>query len=155
MLSYNLFKFNTDLTMPSFWHCLQNVQSRMYLKVQCSSVCPCMGSQQQTLLQVRCCSLYRLIAAWLVGKCGQCLIVSVCGRATQTCLTMQHTHNCVTPSSRTTRVSLYEKKHSPTQTHPDHQTSFIKCCDPGRPPCLIYVLGSFSPTSPGPLWSSS
>ena len=56
-----------------------------------------------------------------------------------------HTHNCVTPSSRTTRVSLYEKKHSPTQTHPDHQTSFIKCCDPGRPPCLIYVLGSFFP----------
>jgi len=27
--------------------------------------------------------------------------------------------------SRTTRVCCYQKKHSPTHTHPDHQTSFI------------------------------
>ena len=27
--------------------------------------------------------------------------------------------------SRTTRVGRYQKKHSPTHTHPDHRTSFI------------------------------
>ena len=27
--------------------------------------------------------------------------------------------------SRTTRIGRYRKKHSPTHTHPDHQTSFI------------------------------
>ena len=29
------------------------------------------------------------------------------------------------PLSRTTQVGRYQKKHSPTHTHPDHQTSFI------------------------------
>ena len=37
------------------------------------------------------------------------------------------------------------KKHSPTHTHPDHQTSFINFSiyyDPQHTPCSIYVLGS-------------
>jgi len=29
------------------------------------------------------------------------------------------------PWSGTTRVGRYQKKHSPTHTHPDHRTSFI------------------------------
>ena len=44
-----------------------------------------------------------------------------------------HTHTCTHTTaqpfngrwSRTTRVGRYQKKHSPTHTHPDHQTSFI------------------------------
>ena len=38
-----------------------------------------------------------------------------------------HTHNHLTALwSRTNRVGRYQKKHSPTYTHPDHQTSFLK-----------------------------
>jgi len=37
-----------------------------------------------------------------------------------------HTHNCLTAFlSVTTRVGRYQKKRSPTHTHPDHQISFI------------------------------
>ena len=41
-----------------------------------------------------------------------------------------HTHNRLTAFcpgllSGTTRVGRYQKKHSPTHTHPDHRTSFI------------------------------
>ena len=37
-----------------------------------------------------------------------------------------HTHTQFNgPLSTTTRVGRYRKKHSPTHTHPDHQTSFI------------------------------
>ena len=40
-----------------------------------------------------------------------------------------HTHTHTQPFnglwSRTTRVGRYQKKHSPTHTHPDHRTSFI------------------------------
>jgi len=36
-----------------------------------------------------------------------------------------HTHPFNGSLSRTTRVGRYQKKHSPTHTHPDHQTSFI------------------------------
>ena len=47
--------------------------------------------------------------------------------------THTHTHTCTHTTaqpfngrwSRTTRVGRYQKKHSPTHTHPDHQTSFI------------------------------
>ena len=42
---------------------------------------------------------------------------------------MRYTHACTQPFnslwSGTTRVSRYQKKHSPTHTHPVHQTSFI------------------------------
>jgi len=45
--------------------------------------------------------------------------------------THTHTHRHTTAQpfngrwSRTTRIGRYQKKHSPTHTHPDHQTSFI------------------------------
>jgi len=39
--------------------------------------------------------------------------------------THKHTEPFNGPLSGTTRVGRYEKKHSPTHTHPDHQTSFI------------------------------
>ena len=34
-------------------------------------------------------------------------------------------NGCVCVWSGTTRVGWYQKKHSPTHTHPDHRTSFI------------------------------
>jgi len=37
------------------------------------------------------------------------------------------------PLSGTTRVSRYQKKHSPTHSYPDHQPSFI---------CFLHLLGS-------------
>ena len=44
-------------------------------------------------------------------------------------ITHTHTHTQAKlfngPLSGTTRVGQYQKKHSPTHTHPDHQTSFI------------------------------
>jgi len=39
--------------------------------------------------------------------------------------THTHTQPFNGPWSGTTRVGRYQKKHSPTHTHPDHQTSFI------------------------------
>ena len=39
------------------------------------------------------------------------------------------------PSSGTTRMSCYQKKHSPTHTYPDHQSSFI---------CFLHLLRSMS-----------
>ena len=39
--------------------------------------------------------------------------------------TNTHTQPFNSPLSWTTRVGRYQKKHSPTHTHPDHQTSFI------------------------------
>jgi len=44
--------------------------------------------------------------------------------------------------SGTTRVSQYQKKHSPTRTYSDHQSSFIIYYDPQHPPCSIYMLDS-------------
>jgi len=52
------------------------------------------------------------------------------------CPAGMHTHTCThthrptdtqpyAPLSGTRRVAEYQKKHSPTHTHPDHQTSFI------------------------------
>ena len=42
---------------------------------------------------------------------------------------LRHTHTHTQPFngllSGTTRVGRYQKKHSPTHTHPDHRTSFI------------------------------
>jgi len=61
--------------------------------------------------------------------------------------------------SRTTRVGRYQKKHSPTHTNPDHQTSFINILH------LLWSIASslfnlhawllFHNLYPGPLWSSS
>jgi len=48
------------------------------------------------------------------------------------------------PLSRTTRVSRYQKKHSPTQ-HPDHHPIFISFFHlpwSTHPPCSNYVLGN-------------
>ena len=41
------------------------------------------------------------------------------------CYLFTHTQPFNGPLSGTTRVGQYQKKHSPTHTHPDHQTSFI------------------------------
>ena len=61
-----------------------------------------------------------------------------------------HTHTQPFNSlwSGTTQVGRYQKKHSPTHTHPDHRTSFINFSiyyDPQHPLCSVYVLDS-------PLW---
>ena len=46
-----------------------------------------------------------------------------------TCVSRYHTHTHTQPFnglwSGTTRVGRYQKKHSPTHTHPAHRTSFI------------------------------
>jgi len=39
------------------------------------------------------------------------------------------------PLSGTTRMSRYQKKHSPTDTYPDHQSSFI---------CFLHLLRSMT-----------
>ena len=58
--------------------------------------------------------------------------------------TPPHTHT--QPSngllSVTTRAGRYQKKHSPTHTHPDHRTFFIVFNDPRHPLCSFYVLVS-------------
>jgi len=49
------------------------------------------------------------------------------------------------PLSRTTRVSRYLKKHSPSHTYPNRQSSFISFLHLVRlqqPPCSIHVLDS-------------
>jgi len=56
------------------------------------------------------------------------------------------THNCFTALSilsGTTRVSRYQKKHSPTHTHRGHQISLSASSiyyDPWYPPYSIHVL---------------
>jgi len=58
--------------------------------------------------------------------------------------------------SGTIRVGRFQKKHSPTHTHPDHQKSFINflhlLCSIVQFTCLTVL---FDNLSPGPLWSSS
>ena len=44
---------------------------------------------------------------------------------THVVLPTSHTQPLNSPLSGTTRVGQYQKKHSPTHTHPNHQTSFI------------------------------
>jgi len=53
---------------------------------------------------------------WILWK------VAICDFWTPT---HTHTQPFNSPLSWTTRVGRYQKKHSPTHTHPDHQTSFI------------------------------
>ena len=57
-----------------------------------------------------------------------------------------HTHTTVNGLlSGTTRVGLYQKKHSPTHTHPDHRTFFSSSSiynDPWHPLCSVYELDS-------------
>jgi len=59
--------------------------------------------------------------------------------------THTHTHTHTQPFngllSGTTRVGRYQKKHSPTHTHPDHRTSFI-IFHQWHPLCSFYVLDS-------------
>jgi len=77
---------------------------------------------------------------------------------------IQHTHTQPFNGilSGTTRVGRYQKKRSPTHTHPDHLTSFINFSHLLRSilhsilfvqfTCLTVLFGNLSP---GPLWSSS
>ena len=64
-------------------------------------------------------------------------------------LLVSNTHTHTQPFngllSGTTRVGRYQKKHSPTHTHPDHRTSFIIFSiynDPLHPLCSVYELDS-------------
>ena len=92
----------------------------------------------------------------LLSKCYQLSYAS-------TINTHKHTHiqPFKGPLSKTTRVGRYKKKHSPTHTHPDHQTSNLSTSsiyyDPRNPPCSICVLDSLFPQPPsrGPLRSAS
>ena len=60
--------------------------------------------------------------------------------------THTHTHNRSLngPLSGTTRAGRYQMKHSPTHTHPDHQTplSSSSIYDPRHPLCSVYELDS-------------
>ena len=65
---------------------------------------------------------------------------------------ISNTQSFNSASSGTTLVGQYPKKHSPTHTHPVHQTSFINFLHLLRSvahPCSIYVLDS---PFPQPLW---
>jgi len=65
-----------------------------------------------------------------------------------------HTHTLFSDLlSGTARVGQYQKKHSPTHTHPDHQTSFINFLHLLR--SIASSLFSLHNLCPGPLWSSS
>jgi len=73
-----------------------------------------------------------------------------------------HTHNRFTALwilSSTTRVSRYQKKHSPTHTHRGHQSclyAFSIYYDPWHPPYSIHMLYSlFHNLSQSFLWSTS
>ena len=57
------------------------------------------------------------------------------------------------PLSGTTRVSQYQKKHLPTDTHSDHQQSFINFLHllQSIASCLAVI---FHNLCPGPLWST-
>ena len=56
---------------------------------------------------------------------GKTCVLSALGYAS-CCFCYTHTHVPVSgPLSRTTRAGWYQKKCSPTHTHPDHHTSFI------------------------------
>ena len=58
------------------------------------------------------------------SKLSSLLILCACARARAH--THTHTHKPFNGLwSGTTQVGRYQKKHSPTHTHPDHQTSFI------------------------------
>jgi len=80
---------------------------------------------------VHCTDLHRSQGRPLHGKSGLDTIrwrypcsIRLCVRLHYT-----HTHTHTKPFngllSGTTRVGRYQKKHSPTHTHPDHRTSFI------------------------------
>jgi len=77
---------------------------------------------------------YRTICVWLVW-----FLYHNTGCSTHT-RTHTHTHNCFTSLwilSGTTRVSQYQKKHSPTHTHRGHQISLSASSiyyDPSHPP---------------------
>ena len=70
----------------------------------------------------------------------------------------KHTHTHTQPFngfwSGTTRVGRYQKKHSPTHTHPDHLPPFttINGILSVHFTCLTVISYNLSP---GPLWSSS
>jgi len=70
-----------------------------------------------------------------------------------------HTQPLNGPLSSTIQVGWYQKKHSPTHIHPDHQTSFINFLHLLRSIASsvfsLHAWQSFFTTSPGPLWSSS
>ena len=66
------------------------------------------------------------------------------------------THDRLTALSGTTRAGQYKKKHSPTHTHPDHQTSFYQL-----PPFTMVQSVAFSlinlrawQSFPQPIWST-
>jgi len=73
----------------------------------------------------------------------------------------KHTHTHTQPFkglwSRTSQVGRYQKKHSPTHTHPDHRTSFtIFLRIQWSMASSLFILRVVSYNlSPGPLWSSS
>jgi len=74
------------------------------------------------------------------------------------CGTHTHHFTALWILSETTRVTQYQKKHSPTHTHRGHQislsASFIYY-DPWHPPYSVHALYSLFPWYPSFLWSTS
>ena len=58
-------------------------------------------------------------------SCTRCSIAAAKSCANEKKRTHTHTQPFNGPWSATTRVRQYQKKHSPTHTHPDYRTSFI------------------------------
>jgi len=54
-------------------------------------------------------------------------MTGISSAAVTLCVLVEHTHTQPFNGllSGTTRVGRYQKKHSPTHTHPEHRTSFI------------------------------
>ena len=85
-------------------------------------------------------------------------------RMEQSCVVViLNTHTHTQPfnglCSGTTLVGRYQKKHSPTHTHPDHRTSFINFLHLLLSTASLFhftcLAVLFNNLSPGPLWSSS
>ena len=76
-----------------------------------------------------CCLWLLTIVVVMMEHLVHCVRVCVCVCVYDMYVLLTHTHTHTQPYSGllswTTWMSQYQKKHSPTYTHPDHQTSFI------------------------------
>jgi len=84
----------------------------------------------------RCCSVAHQVDLYSISNIPQHL-----------CTIHTHTHTQLLNGRlcRTTRVGQYQKKHSPTHTHPDHRTSSINFLHLLQSVVTVYVFDS-------PLW---
>jgi len=80
------------------------------------------------------------------SHCVTCWSVTWTVPSKSTDLLHTHTHTALWILSGTTRVSRYQKEHSPTHTYRGHQLCHVYY-DPWHPPCSIYVPADLFPQS--------